>query len=63
MVGGGVPQIFAEIAQAMLRLALDDGLRADLIAAGQRRCPLFSARLSAIKTLAVYRRVFDDFYP
>ncbi len=53
----------AEMAQAMLRLALDDRLRADLIAAGQQRSPLFSARLSAIKTLSIYRQVFEEFYP
>ena len=56
------PTDTAEMAAAMLRLALDPGLRADSIAAGQRRCPLFSARLSAIKTLAIYRQTFDGFH-
>ena len=52
----------AEMAGAMLRLAHDDALRADLFAAGQRRRALFSARLSALETLAVYRQVFEEFY-
>ncbi len=56
------PRNTAEIAQAMLRLALDDDLRADLVAAGQRRSTLFSARNSAVKTLSIYRRVFEEFY-
>ncbi len=51
-----------EIAAALLRLALDAGLRAELVAARQRRCPLFSARFSALKTLSVYHQVFDGFY-
>lgn len=56
------PTSAAGIAGALLRLATDGTLRADLVAAGQRRQPLFSARLSAVKTLAVYRQVFDEFY-
>ena len=50
------------MASAMLRLALDEELRADSIAAGQRRSVLFSARASALKTLTAYRRVFEEFY-
>lgn len=56
------PMSTADMAGALLRLATDDKHRADLVAAGLRRRPLFSARLSAVKTLAVYRQVFDDFY-
>ncbi len=52
----------AEMAAAMLRLAHDDTLRADLAAAGARRSTLFSARHSAIRTLSIYRQVFEGFY-
>jgi len=56
------PTSVEEIAEALLRLVTDARLRGDLVAAGDRRRPLFSARLQAIRTLAVYRRVFDQFY-
>lgn len=56
------PANVGDIARALLRLATDEGLRAELLAAGQRRRALFSARLSAVKTLAVYRRAFDEYY-
>ena len=52
-----------DMAAAMLRLALEPGLRASSVAAGQRRSTLFSARVTAIKTLAVYRQVFEGLYP
>ena len=51
-----------EMAGAMLQLAHDAALREHCITRGQQRRGLFSARLSAVKTLAVYRRVFDEFY-
>lgn len=56
------PNNVEEIAAALLRIATDGELRSSLVAAGKRRRPLFSARLQAVKTLAVYRRVFDEFY-
>lgn len=56
------PTSVSEIAHALQRVINDATLREALIAAGQRRRPLFSARLSAVKTLAVYQRVFDEFY-
>lgn len=66
-IGGDAALLFdpasvPDLAGALLRLATDDRLRANLVAAGQRRRPLFSARVSAVKTLAVYRQAFDDFY-
>ena len=51
-----------DIARALFQIATDASLRAELIAAGERRRPLFSSRLPAIKTLAIYRRVFEEFF-
>ncbi len=56
------PLNVAAIAEAMLRLAHDATLRAACIAAGERRRAGFSAHASTLKTLAVYRRVFEEFY-
>lgn len=56
------PTDTATIAAAMLRLALDGDLRAASVEAGRRRSTLFSARLSALKTLEIYRQVFEEFY-
>jgi glycosyltransferase involved in cell wall biosynthesis len=51
-----------QIARALIRVSTDDKLRADLLAAGLRRKLHFSARLSAVKTLSVYRRVYEEVY-
>ncbi len=51
-----------DIASTLLRLAHDDALRADCVARGLRRRTRFSARASAVQTLGVYRRVFEEFY-
>ncbi len=51
-----------KIAQALVTLSSDPSRRAELIAAGARRKGLFSPRLSAVKILSVYRRVFDEYY-
>jgi len=51
-----------EMAAAMLRIAIDADLRTALMAASERRRSLFSARLQTVKALAVYRRVYDEFY-
>lgn len=51
-----------DIARALVTLATDPARRAELIAAGAHRRGLFSARLSAVKTLAIYRRVFDEYF-
>ena len=51
-----------QIALALIRVSTDDKLRADLLAAGLRRKLHFSARLSAVKTLSVYRRVYEEVY-
>lgn len=56
------PASVSDIAGSLLRLATDGELRAQLLAAGQRRRSIFSARLSAVKTLAVYQRAFDEYY-
>ncbi|CAN5600982.1 hypothetical protein BH20VER1_BH20VER1_18780 [soil metagenome] len=56
------PTSINDMARAITRLVGDATLRQELIAAGARRRPLFSARRQAIKTLAVYRRVYDEFY-
>ncbi|HUI08014.1 MAG TPA: glycosyltransferase [Verrucomicrobiae bacterium] len=54
------PQSAKEIARTLLRVTTDHALRAELRAAGARRKPMFSARLGAVKTLSVYRRVFEE---
>ncbi|MBE7212374.1 MAG: glycosyltransferase, partial [Gluconacetobacter diazotrophicus] len=51
-----------DMAAVMLRLVHEPALRENGIAAGHRRRTRFSARSSAIKTLAVYRRAFEEFY-
>ncbi len=56
------PADVSDMARAILCVALDENARAELIAAGARRRPLFSSRLQTVKTLAVYRRVWDEFY-
>jgi glycosyltransferase involved in cell wall biosynthesis len=54
------PASVPSIAGALLRLATDTPLRESLREAGHRRRALFSARLSAVKTLAIYQRVYSE---
>ena len=56
------PQSTKGIARALLEITTDEKLRAELVAASHRRKPVFSSRLSAIKTLSVYTRVFQEAY-
>ncbi|MEO5721176.1 MAG: glycosyltransferase [Chthoniobacterales bacterium] len=56
------PESVTKMARAILRLATDQSTRIDLVRAGERRRPLFSSRLPAVKTLAIYRRVFDEIF-
>ena len=51
-----------DMAGAMLRLVHEPALRESCVAAGQRRRVRFSVRESALKTLSVYRRTFEEFY-
>lgn len=46
----------------LLEIVNDPQRQRALIAAARRRKPLFSARLSAVKTLAVYQRVYEQLY-
>lgn len=50
----------ADIASQLVRLATEMRLRNELIAAGNARQSLFSPRQSAIRTLAIYHRVFQE---
>lgn len=54
------PHSTRELADAMLRLAGDESLRADLIARGRRRCGEFSWSAAARQTLAVYEHVLSQ---
>jgi glycosyltransferase involved in cell wall biosynthesis len=56
------PQSTKGIARALLEITTHEKLRAELVAASHRRKPVFSSRLSAIKTLSVYTRVFQEAY-
>lgn len=67
--GGSVPEVVgdageyftatdvAACAQAMMRVAIDEVRRTELIAAGKRRAALFSWERCAKETLAVYQRL------
>ena len=52
------PTDVEQMADRMLQVATQPELRASLSAAARRRRHLFSARLSAVKTLAVYGQVY-----
>jgi glycosyltransferase involved in cell wall biosynthesis len=56
------PENTHDIAGRLLEIINDPDRREALIKAGRERRPLFSARLSAIKTLAVYQKVHDRLY-
>jgi glycosyltransferase involved in cell wall biosynthesis len=56
------PNNTKDMARKLLAVATDEKLRANLLAAGRQRKPLFSSRLSAVKALSIYRRVFEEVY-
>jgi glycosyltransferase involved in cell wall biosynthesis len=56
------PQNTKEMARALVEISTNETLRGELIAAGQDRNSLFSSRLSAVKTLSLYRRVFEKVF-
>ncbi len=56
------PQSTKGIARALLEVTTDEKRRAELVGAGRRRKSAFSSRLSAMKALSVYARVFQEAY-
>ena len=56
------PHNIHDIGGRLLEVINDPARHAALVAASRRRRPLFSARLSAVKTLAVYRQVHESLY-
>ena len=56
------PEDTKDIARKLLAITVDEKLRANLRAAGGQRKSLFSSRLSAVKALSIYRRVFEEIY-
>ena len=56
------PRNIHDIGGRLLEIINDPARRAALLEAGRKRRPLFSARLSAVKTLAVYQEVHDKIY-
>ena len=56
------PTNINEIGTRILEVANDPKRYDALAEASRRRRPLFSSRLSAIKTLAVYHRVYEELY-
>ncbi len=56
------PHNVHEIGASLLRCINDPERREELISAAFRRRNIFSARMTAIKTLSLYRRVFDAVY-
>ena len=56
------PNSIEEIATNLLEVATKSELRSALSAAAVRRRPAFSARRSAIQTISIYQRVYNEFY-
>ncbi len=56
------PQSVEDIAARILEIATQPQVRTALESAARRRRPLFSSRTNAIKTLAVYRQVYEELY-
>lgn len=56
------PEDVRAIGASLLLCLNDPAYRASLTAAAARRKAVFSARTSAVKTLALYRRIFDSIY-
>lgn len=56
------PTNIHDIGGRILEIVNDPARQADLNAAALRRRTAFSARASAVKTLAVYQRVYDELY-
>jgi glycosyltransferase involved in cell wall biosynthesis len=56
------PNSTKDIARKLLAITTDEKLRANLLAAGRQRKLAFSSRLSAVKALSIYQRVFEEVY-
>jgi glycosyltransferase involved in cell wall biosynthesis len=56
------PTNIHDIGGRILEIVNDPARRADLTAAAIRRRTVFSSRASAVQTLAVYQRVYDELY-
>jgi glycosyltransferase involved in cell wall biosynthesis len=56
------PQNAKEMARALVEISTNEALRGELLTAGRERNALFSSRLSAVKTLSLYRRVFENVF-
>lgn len=56
------PNSVEEIANSLLDVATKSELRLALLEATRCRRPLFSARRTAIQTMAIYQRVHNEFY-
>lgn len=56
------PTNIHDIGKRILEIVNDPARQADLTAAALRQRTSFSARASAVKTLAVYQRVYDELY-
>jgi glycosyltransferase involved in cell wall biosynthesis len=56
------PKSVEEIAYSLLDVATKSELRLALLEAAKRRRALFSARRTAIQTMAIYQRVHNEFY-
>jgi glycosyltransferase involved in cell wall biosynthesis len=56
------PTNVGEMASRILAVANDPKCYSQLAEASRRRRPIFSSRASAIKTLAVYQRVYEELY-
>lgn len=56
------PTNINDIAARILEIANEPQRYAALVDAARRRRPLFSSRISAIKTLAIYKRVYEEHY-
>jgi hypothetical protein len=50
------------MARALVEISTNEALRGELLTAGRERNALFSSRLSAVKTLSLYRRVFENVF-
>jgi hypothetical protein len=56
------PLDVGDIARALVAVARDEGVRAHLVREGEKRRPRFGVREAVVRTLAVYRRVFEEYY-
>jgi glycosyltransferase involved in cell wall biosynthesis len=56
------PNDTKDMARALVEITADETLRIDLLASARRRQGLFSSRLSAVRTLSIYRQVFEEVF-